>query len=89
MVHKGGEFSEDGFSEDEDDLDNNRRVRKRAGSNNKPTSISHLLSDERTNREVLRALRAWDPYVFKKDAPARPVSAYPSWDQKQQDGRAK
>ena len=54
-----------------------------------PTSISHLLSDERTNREVLRALRAWDPYVFKKDAPARPVSAYPSWDQKQQDGRAK
>lgn len=54
-----------------------------------PTSISHLLSDERTNREVLRALRAWDPYVFKKDAPARPVSAYPSWDQKQQDGQAK
>lgn len=43
-----------------------------------PTSISHLLSDERTNREVLRALREWDPYVFKKEAPARPTPAYPS-----------
>ncbi len=41
-----------------------------------PTTISHLLSDERTNREVLRALRGWDPYVFKKDAPARPTPAY-------------
>ena len=41
-----------------------------------PTSISHLLSDERTNREVLRALRGWDPYVFKKDAPTRPMPAY-------------
>ena len=44
-----------------------------------PTSISHLLSDERTNREVLRALRGWDPYVFKKDAPTRPV---PAWQMK-------
>ncbi|KAL7462418.1 hypothetical protein ACHAXS_002794, partial [Conticribra weissflogii] len=41
-----------------------------------PTSISHLLSDERTNREVLRALRAWDPYVFKREAPKRPTPAY-------------
>lgn len=41
-----------------------------------PSTISHLLSDERTNREVLRALRGWDPYVFKKDAPARPTPAY-------------
>jgi chromosome transmission fidelity protein 18 len=50
-----------------------------------PTSISHLLSDERTNREVLRALRLWDPYVFKRDAPARPVPAYASYiSQKQQ-----
>ena len=32
----------------------------------------HLLSDERTNREVVRALRAWDPYVFRRAAPARP-----------------
>jgi len=38
-----------------------------------PTSISHLLSDEKTNREVLRALRGWDPYVFKKEAPSRPA----------------
>jgi chromosome transmission fidelity protein 18 len=36
-----------------------------------PSSFSHLLSDERTNREVLRALRAWDPYVFNKAAPKR------------------
>ncbi len=42
-----------------------------------PTSISHLLSDERTNREVLRALRGWDPYVFGKEAPSRPAMAYP------------
>ncbi|KAL3782824.1 hypothetical protein ACHAW5_000096 [Stephanodiscus triporus] len=44
-----------------------------------PSSISHLLSDERTNREVLRALRAWDPYVFRREAPSRPAPpAYPS-----------
>ena len=38
-----------------------------------PSEFSHLLSDERTNREVLRALRAWDPYVFRKEAPPRPT----------------
>lgn len=38
-----------------------------------PTKFSHLLSDEKTNREVLRAIRQWDPYVFKKDAPSRPT----------------
>jgi DNA polymerase III delta prime subunit len=37
-----------------------------------PTSFTHLLSDERVNREVLRALRAWDPYVFHREAPKRP-----------------
>ena len=37
-----------------------------------PNNISQLLSDERTNREVLRALREWDPYVFGKDPPPRP-----------------
>jgi len=36
-----------------------------------PNAFSHLLSDERTNREVLRAIRAWDPYVFHKNAPKR------------------
>lgn len=49
-----------------------------------PTSISHLLSDERTNREVIRALKLWDPYVFKRDAPARPVPAYGYKKQQQQ-----
>lgn len=44
-----------------------------------PTSISHLLSDERTNREVLRALRLWDPYVFKRKPPARPTPTYPNY----------
>jgi DNA polymerase III delta prime subunit len=34
-----------------------------------PSRFTHLLSDERVNREVLRALRAWDPYVFHRDAP--------------------
>lgn len=39
-----------------------------------PSHFSHLLSDERTNREVLRALREWDPYVFKKAPPPRPAA---------------
>jgi chromosome transmission fidelity protein 18 len=39
-----------------------------------PSAFPHLLSDERTNREVLRALRAWDPYVFGRDPPSRPTS---------------
>jgi chromosome transmission fidelity protein 18 len=39
-----------------------------------PASFPHLLSDERTNREVLRALRAWDPYVFGRQQPSRPTS---------------
>ena len=38
-----------------------------------PKSFPHLLSDERTNREVLRALRGWDPYVFGKAPPLRPL----------------
>jgi chromosome transmission fidelity protein 18 len=33
-----------------------------------PTAFCHLLSDEQTNRQVLRALRAWDPYVFRQAA---------------------
>ncbi|KAG7363892.1 replication factor C large subunit [Nitzschia inconspicua] len=37
-----------------------------------PSSFPQLLSDERTNREVLRALRAWDPYVFGRQQPQRP-----------------
>ncbi len=37
-----------------------------------PKSFTDLLSDERTNREVLRALREWDPFVFQKEPPKRP-----------------
>ncbi|KAH8076667.1 ATP binding protein [Aureococcus anophagefferens] len=37
-----------------------------------PSTFSHLLSDERSNREVLRALKDWDPYVFKRPAPPPP-----------------
>lgn len=37
-----------------------------------PTSFVHLLSDERSNREVVRALRQWDPYVFHREPPKRP-----------------
>jgi chromosome transmission fidelity protein 18 len=41
-----------------------------------PSSFAHLLSDERTNREVVRALRAWDPYVFQRDPPVRPDTGF-------------
>lgn len=41
-----------------------------------PSSFAHLLSDERTNREVVRALRAWDPYVFHRDPPVRPDTGF-------------
>jgi ATPase family associated with various cellular activities (AAA) len=34
-----------------------------------PTRFLHLLSDERTHRLVVRALRAWDPHVFGRPAP--------------------
>jgi chromosome transmission fidelity protein 18 len=37
-----------------------------------PAAFGHLLSDDRTNREVMRALRAWDPHVFHAASPARP-----------------
>ncbi len=42
-----------------------------------PSSFPQLLSDERTNREVLRALRAWDPYVFHRQQPTRPQGSIP------------
>lgn len=47
-----------------------------------PSSFPQLLSDERTNREVLRALRGWDPYVFGRQEPARPQTT--TWQQQQQ-----
>ncbi|GMH67839.1 hypothetical protein TrST_g13520 [Triparma strigata] len=40
-----------------------------------PKTFSDLLSDSKTNREVLRTLRGWDPYVFKRPKPARPQSS--------------
>jgi chromosome transmission fidelity protein 18 len=41
-----------------------------------PRTFAHLLSDERCNREVVRALRAWDPYVFHREPPKRPTQSY-------------
>ena len=41
-----------------------------------PATFAHLLSDERTNREVIRALRAWDPFVFHTEPPPRPVNMF-------------
>ena len=32
-----------------------------------PTSFHHLLSDERANRDVLRALKDWDPHTGRAD----------------------
>ena len=32
-----------------------------------PEGFRDLLSDEKINREVLRAVKAWDPFVFKKE----------------------
>jgi hypothetical protein len=37
-----------------------------------PAAFAHLLSNERCNREVIRALREWDPYVFGRAQPKRP-----------------
>lgn len=48
-----------------------------------PVHFSDLLSDERINREVLRALRQWDPYVFGKEPPVRPV-IYQQYEAEQQ-----
>lgn len=39
-----------------------------------PTQFSDLLSDEKTNRDVLRAIKIWDPYVFRRSAPAQVTS---------------
>jgi chromosome transmission fidelity protein 18 len=41
-----------------------------------PVSFGHLLSDERTNRSVLRALREWDPYVFGRNPPPSSSSRF-------------
>ncbi|CAM9383134.1 unnamed protein product [Pylaiella littoralis] len=33
-----------------------------------PEGFRDLLSDEKINREVLRAVKAWDPFVFKRES---------------------
>ena len=56
-----------------DDSDSNIRDDMLWVDKHAPKSFPQLLSDERTNREVLRALRGWDPYVFRKAPPLRPL----------------
>ena len=62
----------------EEEFQGRHREQKRAHQlwvdKHAPSHFSHLLSDERTNREVLRAVRAWDPYVFNKAPPPRPTA---------------
>ena len=51
----------------------NAKLQKLWVDKHAPNHFSDLLSEERSNREVLRALRAWDPFVFQKDPPPRPA----------------
>lgn len=46
-----------------------------------PSAFPHLLSDEATNREVLRLLRSWDEFVFKRAVPKTlaEAPAQPAW----------
>lgn len=46
-----------------------------------PDGFRDLLSDEKINREVLRAVKAWDPFVFKKEVSDQSVFelATPVW----------
>ncbi len=46
----------------------------------RPTQFAHLLTEERQNRRVLRAIKAWDPIVFSRDPPPPP----PQYKQQQQ-----
>jgi chromosome transmission fidelity protein 18 len=72
------------YEEEEGELQQEGEERRSSDNNmlwvdkHAPTTFSHLLSDERTNREVLRAVRAWDPYVFHKEPPPRPQMKYAS-----------
>lgn len=44
-----------------------------------PRRFIELLSDERTNREVVRWLKLWDPCVFGREAPkTKQTAAFPS-----------
>eukprot|EP00606_Chrysophyceae_sp_TOSAG23-5_P001360 GSChrysophyteH2.ASY1.ANO1.338.1 assembled CDS len=44
-------------------------------SKHAPHNFSQLLSSERINRDVLRAVKQWDPYVFKRAASSQSVTA--------------
>jgi chromosome transmission fidelity protein 18 len=44
----------------------------------KPTSFLHLLSDENTNRLVLKWIKSWDAYVFGKKKARRVASDAPN-----------
>jgi chromosome transmission fidelity protein 18 len=79
------------FSEDEEGLIERRTIDDTTKHHqlwvdkHAPSSFSHLLSDDRTNREVLRALRAWDPYVFRRQAPKRPLMLQRGREQQEQE----
>ena len=44
-------------------------------SKHAPHNFSQLLSSERINRDVLRAVKQWDPYVFKRATSSQSVTA--------------
>ncbi len=61
---------------DEEDHDQQLQLEQFRGSHaetdlwvkkHSPKNFSQLLSSERTNRDVLKAVKRWDPFVFHKD----------------------
>ena len=77
---RGGDANDTKYS----NLDSTLWVDKHA-----PSSFPQLLSDERTNREVLRALRGWDPYVFGKTPMPERKSMYNGTQNNQYNSNAK
>jgi len=80
-IHDGGDDDGDaeGMTDDDDDDNASSSVENNNPPNDQlwvdkhaPHTFANLLSAERTNREVLRALREWDPYVFQRAPPPRP-----------------
>lgn len=49
-----------------------------------PSKFQDLLSDERVNRDVMRHIKNWDPFVFGRPAPKPPKAVVPSWKKKKQ-----
>jgi DNA polymerase III delta prime subunit len=54
-----------------------------------PHSFIELLSNEQTNRDVLRALKEWDPYVFGTPALAPKPDMYPNQQNNPEDNKEK